>query len=40
MDYGWFTHVLFWAIGAMAVVGGVAAIGAMWSMGRSNSYKD
>ncbi|GAA3914989.1 hypothetical protein GCM10022382_21530 [Microbacterium invictum] len=40
MDYGWMTHLIFWIIGAMAVVGGIGAIGAMWSMGRSGYRKD
>jgi hypothetical protein len=34
------THVLFWLIGAMAVVGGIGAFAAMFTMGRSGYRKD
>ena len=35
MDYGFASHVVFWLIGAMAAVGAVATVLAMWSMGRA-----
>jgi len=35
MDYGFASHVVLWLIGAMAAVGGVVTVLAMWSMGRS-----
>ena len=35
MDYGFASHVVFWLIGAMAAVGAVITVLAMWSMGRA-----
>lgn len=40
MDYGWFSHVLLWTIGAMSLVAVVATAGALWSLGRSGYRKD
>ncbi|MDT0158691.1 hypothetical protein Q9R19_13760 [Microbacterium sp. ARD32] len=34
------THVLFWLIGGIAVLGGVGAFAAMFSMGRTGYRKD
>jgi hypothetical protein len=40
MDYGWMSHALLWLVGAMALVGTIGALGAMWSLGRSGYRKD
>lgn len=40
MDYGWMSHALMWIVGLMSVCALVAAVGAMWSMGRSGYRKD
>ena len=40
MDYGFTTHAILWLIGAMAAVGGLLTLGALWSMGRANYRKD
>jgi len=39
MDNGFFSHVLLWVVGAIAAVGGVGLIGALFSLGRSAAYK-
>ena len=40
MEYGFLSHALLWLIGAMAAVGALLTIGAMWSMGRASYRKD
>jgi len=40
MDYGWMSHALLWIIGLMSVGATVAAIGALFTMGRSGYRKD
>ena len=40
LDAAFLSHALLWLIGAMAVVGGVTCIGAMFTMGRSGYRKD
>ncbi|WP_434810227.1 hypothetical protein [Microbacterium sp. bgisy189] len=40
MDYGWMSHALGWLIGVMSVCATIGAFGALWSLGRSGSYKD
>jgi hypothetical protein len=39
MDSGFFSHVVLWVIGGIALVGGIGAIGALFSMGRNAGYK-
>jgi len=39
MDYGFASHVVFWLIGAMAAVGLVLTVGALFSMGRASYRK-
>lgn len=39
MEYGFATHVLFWAIGAIAAIGAIGTTLAFWSLGRQ-AYKD
>ena len=38
MDSGFFSHVVLWTIGAITLVGGVGAIGALFSLGRHGNY--
>jgi len=40
MDYGFWSHALFWLIGAMAAVGALGAVLAFWSLGRQGYRKD
>ena len=40
MEYGFFSHVLLWLIGAMALAGAALTAGAFWSLGRQGYRKD
>lgn len=40
MEYGTWSHVLLWIIGAMALVGTVGTVLAFWGLGRSGYRKD
>lgn len=40
MEYGFFSHVLLWTIGAISVLGLVGTTVAFWSMGRQAYRKD
>ncbi|MFJ4038107.1 hypothetical protein ACIPVB_08460 [Microbacterium sp. NPDC090007] len=39
MDSGFFSHVVLGVIATLTAIGGVAAIGALFSLGRNASYK-
>lgn len=39
MDSGFFSHVVLWVIGGIATLGGIGLIGALFSLGRTASYK-
>lgn len=38
MDSDFFSHVVLWTIGAITLIGGVGAIGALFSLGRTTNY--
>ncbi|BDZ37706.1 hypothetical protein [Microbacterium suwonense] len=40
LDAAFLSHVVFWLIGAIVVVGTVSSIGAMYWMGRATNRKD
>ena len=40
MEYGFFSHVLLWTVGAIAALGIVGTTVAFFSMGRSAYRKD
>jgi hypothetical protein len=40
IDGVFLSHVILWAIGALAAVGAVLTVGAFWSMGRAGYRKD
>ena len=39
MDSGFFSHVVLWVIGGLTTFGAIAAVGALFSLGRNASYK-
>lgn len=40
MEYGFWSHVLLWVVGAIAVFGTIGTVLAFWSMGRDAYRKD
>jgi len=39
MDSGFFSHVVLWVIGGIAAFGLIGTVGALFTMGRTTSYK-
>lgn len=40
LDPAFFSHVILWAIGGLALLGLVGTVGAFWSMGRAGYRED
>ncbi|NYE19792.1 hypothetical protein [Microbacterium immunditiarum] len=40
MEYGFLSHVVLWIVGAIAAVGTIGTVLAIWSIGRAAYRKD